>query len=236
MSPYHCDNHEIPHDGKQHRNDQPRRKNNCLQMGPTRVHVIIAQWPGCSIGGAVPGIERRRSSSRRNCVTRSECRAVIGEMVVWKGGCWIGYPNTGRHFIPIKSASKQREKDAMLVSAHYLTHTTRICYLFVCLLILIPLENFSLIWWRLHCRWKSTLGTHGHWTVSATPLVTQVTRFKVISNHPKHKHMSLSFSSGPVNTCFNDLGLSWRRIEHPTICTQERIPTTPGFWNLFFLL
>lgn len=205
-------------------------------MGPTRVHVVIAQWPGCSIGGAVPGIERRRSSSRRKCVTRSECRAVIGEMVVWKGGCWIGYPNTGRHFIPIKSASKQREKDAMLF--FFITGVVLIILLIQSesiLLILIPL-SFSLIWWRLRCWWKSTLGTHDNWTVSATPFVTQVARFKVISNHPKHKHLSLSFSSRPVNTCFNDSGLPRRGIEHPTICTQERIYTTPGWWNLIFLL
>ena len=93
---------------------------------------------------------------------------------------------------------------------------------FVCLEFFVPLENFSLICRRHHCRIRavnfdlcSVLMAIKKWEffIISVP-VAAVTRYPfimVISEDPWHSHLL-----PVVTTCFNDWGLSRLGFEHPT--------------------
>ena len=112
-----------------------------------------------------------------------------------------------------------RHVDRVQIQKHVaITYTC----LFVCLEFLVPLENFSLIWRRHHCRAVnfdlcSPLMAIEQWGFFSMPHLlwhgASVTRDTPPPLMPP-------FGSGAVTTCFNDLGLSRLGFEHPTFRLQ----------------
>ena len=100
--------------------------------------------------------------------------------------------------------------------------------MFVCLWFFVPLENFSLIWRRHHCRWRAAI----FYLYSALVAIEQRGFFSVphplwhgasvYNGHlrgpedPWHSHLLRAFSSGAVTTYFYDLGLSRLGFQHTT--------------------
>ena len=91
-----------------------------------------------------------------------------------------------------------------------------------------PLENFSLIWRRHHCRWRAanlTYARHSLFLSSEGFLTCH--HYCDMGNPEWSSPMTLdtytyyrSFSSVAVTTCFYDLGLSRLGFEQPNCCMQ----------------
>ena len=107
----------------------------------------------------------------------------------------------------------------------------QICNVFVCLSFFIPLKNFSLIWIRLHYRWRairhsycfepyyrSTLMAIEQWRFFS---MLHLHGISVIWSSPRTRDTHTywwAFSSGAVNTCFDNLliGLLQAGYKNPT--------------------
>ena len=97
---------------------------------------------------------------------------------------------------------------------------------FVDLEFIVPLENFSLIWRRHHCRWRAA----NFDLCSVFMVIEKWWFFKVphlLWHGPSVYNLHLrgpvtlapnlwrAFGSGAVTTCFNDIGLSLLGLKHP---------------------
>ena len=90
--------------------------------------------------------------------------------------------------------------------------------LLICLWFIVPLENFSLIWRRHHCRWRaanfdlcSALIAVEQWGFFNVPHLLW-NRASVYNGHfrgPLTHTLRRAFSSGAVTSCFYNLSLSW---------------------------
>ena len=101
----------------------------------------------------------------------------------------------------------------------------KVYVLLVCLWFIIPLENFSLIWRRHHCRWRTAnvdlcsalmaicIEQWGFFTVPH--LLCH--RACVYNGHLRERlTLTCIAERGAVTTCFHNLGLSRLEFEHPT--------------------
>ena len=109
-------------------------------------------------------------------------------------------------------------------------HPSPTVCLFVCLWVFVPLENFSLVLRRHHCRWRaanfdlcSALIAIEQWGSLAchTYCDTGHPFIMVISEDPWHNYCR-TFSSETVTICFYDLGVSRLGFEHPTFHLQSK--------------
>ena len=105
------------------------------------------------------------------------------------------------------------------------------CLTYVCLFVIfVPLENFSLIWRRHHCRWSAAnfdlcsalmvIEQWGFYSVSyllwhGASVCNGYLRGPVTLTHCR------AFDSEALITCFYDLGLSLLGFEHPTFRLQD---------------
>ena len=102
-------------------------------------------------------------------------------------------------------------------------YTAFVC-LFVYLEFIKPLENFSLIWRRHHCRWRAEILTYlrHSWPLSSEGSLTCHTHWDtglpfimVISEHPWHSHLLLSVWQCSYHYLFLRLG---------SVATRDRTP------------
>ena len=92
----------------------------------------------------------------------------------------------------------------------------------------VPLENFSLIWRRHHCRWRAANFTYArHSSFLSSEGFLTCHHYCDMGNPEWSSPMTRdthtyyrSFSSVAVTTCFYDLGLSRLGFEHPNFCIQ----------------
>ena len=122
------------------------------------------------------------------------------------------------------------------VRVHVLLQQERSCFcLFVCLGIIVPLENLSLIWRRHHCRWRAA-----KFDLCSALISIEQWRFYTLSHLLRHGasvnnnhlwgHMTLTFGIGAVTTCFYDLVRSgWEMICFIFILIFNRIIDITGF-------
>ena len=129
----------------------------------------------------------------------------------------------------------------------YLLHVFIVSFVCVCCFFgggrVIPLENFSLIWRRNHCRWKAAnwpmLRTHEHWDSLACPTCCDTGHpfIMITSENPWHSHLlpyllglsRLGFEhqtfrlrgecSDPY--CFIICGVVWRKLK-PNISLKAK--------------
>ena len=94
------------------------------------------------------------------------------------------------------------------------------CFLFVCLELIVPLENFSLIWRRHHCRLRAA-----NFDLCSALMAIEQWGFFNVPHQPRHGPtvyyghlrgpvtLAPNAERGAVTACFNDLGLSRPGIE-----------------------
>ena len=100
-----------------------------------------------------------------------------------------------------------------------------VCVVFVCLEFIVPLETFSLIMRRHHCRWRaanfdllcSALIAIEQWGFFSVPHLLWHGA-SVYNCHLRGSvtHTPITERLAAVSTCFYDLGLSLLGFEHPT--------------------
>ena len=102
--------------------------------------------------------------------------------------------------------------------------------LFVCMEFNVPLENFSVIWWRHHYRLRtanfklcSTLIAIEQWGFFSVPHLTvtrSVTLYWPSTRNRDTNTYCRAFSSSAVTSCFYDIILSRPGCEHTTFCLR----------------
>ena len=116
----------------------------------------------------------------------------------------------------------------------YNTSNKPLYYLFFCMELIIPLENFSLIQIRHHYRWMAAkidlYSAHTaieQWGFFSVPhlLWHGTSNFMVISKDPWHAHLALSraFGSGAVTTCLKRLRSVTAGIWTPNIVLHNTL-------------
>lgn len=96
MSPYHCNDHEVSPNGKNHGNDQPCCKDHRLHQSPAGVHVIVTRWG--HVGRVAMETGWREQIANRKWVTCLEFCFVIVVLVICEDRRRNGNPWTWRHY------------------------------------------------------------------------------------------------------------------------------------------
>ena len=114
----------------------------------------------------------------------------------------------------------------MLFNSFYTYYEYIVWYIKIIVCLIVPLENFSLIWRRYHYRWRAA----NFDLCSALMAIELCIRLKWWSPRTRDIHTYCrAFSSGAVTTCFNDLRPVADGIRTPNIpfAGPTLYPTAP---------